>query len=247
MNNPIPFDLNLDIQNWRESLAQSSAFRSENLNELESHLRDSITKLEASGLTDEEAFTVATKRIGKSEGLENEFSKVNQSSVWLDRILWMLIGVQVWGLVTGIVNSLTRNALIFGWSGTNQFGQDISLALPVTVSVLAQVLAIAASIALCWWLIVGNGQRIGKWIGSLLEARSSLILLAAGLSVLWLVGNLLSVAGNIIWARTLSPGQFGRMSMGLSLSLAIVTPVQIIAMIVLTLVLARKRLCASRT
>src|SRR5690349_14090776 len=42
MENPTSFDLNRAVQQWRETLAQSPAFRGENLNELESHLSDSI-------------------------------------------------------------------------------------------------------------------------------------------------------------------------------------------------------------
>jgi hypothetical protein len=45
MQNEISFDLNRAIQNWREQLAQLPAFRSENLDELETHLRDSIAVL----------------------------------------------------------------------------------------------------------------------------------------------------------------------------------------------------------
>src|ERR1043165_8539789 len=53
-----PFDLNQAIQRWRENLGQSPAFRSENLFELESHLRDSIATLQRQGLSDEEALLV---------------------------------------------------------------------------------------------------------------------------------------------------------------------------------------------
>ena len=51
MENQTAFDLNQAIQRWRENLANSPAFRSENLNELESHLRDSISTLETGACT----------------------------------------------------------------------------------------------------------------------------------------------------------------------------------------------------
>jgi len=28
--------------------------------------------------------------------MHTEFAKVNNQSVWLDRFLWMLLGVQIW-------------------------------------------------------------------------------------------------------------------------------------------------------
>src|SRR4051794_3815451 len=60
METQTSFDLNLAIQRWRENLAQSSALRNENLNELESHLRDSIAALQTAGLSGEEAFVIAS-------------------------------------------------------------------------------------------------------------------------------------------------------------------------------------------
>ena len=99
METTTSFDLNKAIQHWRDDLAQSPAFRDENLCELESHLRDSIATLRAHGLSAEEALVVAIKRIGRDGSIENEFKKVNAGKVWLDRVLWMLIGIQLWGFV----------------------------------------------------------------------------------------------------------------------------------------------------
>lgn len=110
METTAPFDLNRTIQRWRENLAQSPAFRHENLNELESHLRDSIVALQTSGLSAEEAFTIAVKRIGKQKSLEKEFEKMNGKSIWLDRILWMLIGFQVWIMISMFCSTITLSA-----------------------------------------------------------------------------------------------------------------------------------------
>ena len=64
MENQTEFDLNRAMATWRQQLGQSPAYREENLEELESHLRDSIATLAGKGLTDEEAFLVATRRVG---------------------------------------------------------------------------------------------------------------------------------------------------------------------------------------
>jgi hypothetical protein len=100
MENQTSFDLNLAIRRWREDLARSAAFRSENLNELESHLRDSIDGLRTPQLSDEEAFLIASRRIGNAPRLEQEFGKVNGAAVWFDRCLWVLVAVQLWGLIS---------------------------------------------------------------------------------------------------------------------------------------------------
>jgi len=60
MNTRTQFNLDCAIQSWRENLAQAPAFRPENLNELESHLRDCIAKLQQATLSAEEGFTVAS-------------------------------------------------------------------------------------------------------------------------------------------------------------------------------------------
>jgi len=111
MENQTSFDLNLAIQRWRENLAQSAAFRSENLNELESHLRDSIDRLRTRELSDEEAFLIATRRVGNTQKLEQEFGKVNGSAVWFDRCLWILVAVQLWRFISSMSSFLFSAAL----------------------------------------------------------------------------------------------------------------------------------------
>src|ERR1039457_5316434 len=98
MENPTTFDLNNAICRWRDGLRQSPHFREENLAELEAHLRDSVAELQGRGLPDEEAFLLATRRLGNPARLDSEFAKVNRRQVWLHRVLWMLVGIQVWGL-----------------------------------------------------------------------------------------------------------------------------------------------------
>jgi hypothetical protein len=98
------FDLSLEIRYWKERLSKSPGFREENLDELESHLRDSIRELQRLGLSAEEAFSIATRRIGSGTALASEFSKVNGNSVWMDRLLWMLLG---WGSVSVMQSLIT--------------------------------------------------------------------------------------------------------------------------------------------
>lgn len=76
MQNTVSFDLNLAIHRWRENLAQSPAFSSENLDELESHLRDSVDTLVETGLSKEQAFLFAVQRCGNRKELETQFAKL---------------------------------------------------------------------------------------------------------------------------------------------------------------------------
>jgi len=79
MGTAIEFDLNTALQLWRERLGQSPQFKTENLNELESHVRDSVVQLQSKGLSSEESFLIATRRAGTPAQLEPEFAKVNRN------------------------------------------------------------------------------------------------------------------------------------------------------------------------
>src|SRR6478672_6709514 len=97
------FDLTIAIKRWRENLSHSPNFRAGDIDELESHLRDSVRELEARGLSAEEAFSIAIRRIGPAPALAAEFGIINGSSVWIDRMLWLLIG---WASLSTLQESL---------------------------------------------------------------------------------------------------------------------------------------------
>ena len=79
MENASHFDLNASLHCWLERLAQSPNFQKENVAEMESHVRDSIVRLQSQGLSAEESFLIAIRRVGSVEKLESEFGKVNRS------------------------------------------------------------------------------------------------------------------------------------------------------------------------
>jgi hypothetical protein len=106
METTTPFDLNRAIQQWRADLAQSSAFRGENLDELETHLRDSVAAWQARDLSAEEAFYIAAKRVGTGAVLKKEFGKVNTVNVWVERCLWGLIVIQISSAINLVCNPL---------------------------------------------------------------------------------------------------------------------------------------------
>ena len=78
MENTAPFDLNIALQHWLGHLGQSSQIKNDDLNELESHVRDSVVQLQSKGLSSEESFMVATHRVGNPAQLEPEFAKINR-------------------------------------------------------------------------------------------------------------------------------------------------------------------------
>jgi hypothetical protein len=164
MANETSFDLNLAIQRWRENLAQSPAFRSENLNELESHLRDSVGSLQAKGLTAEEAFLIAAKRMGTCKALEGEFGKINGALVWLERGLLVLLVAQIWNLAASIsaivmygssALALEFNEILPGF-GLHEFSNR---SIQVVFGFLCSQLVIAIAMGLIWWRFIRPSKR----------------------------------------------------------------------------------------
>src|SRR5690349_2151569 len=110
-----PLDLNQAIQRWRTDLGHSPPLKRDNRDALEAPLRDSVASLQRQGLSAREAFIIGLERIGNGQALETQFARVNQKRVWLDRALWMLIGIQVWGLTSGLIDSIARNGFAYVW------------------------------------------------------------------------------------------------------------------------------------
>ncbi len=70
------FDLEKAVAAWRRTLHHRRAFLREDLDELESHLRDHVERLVAQGQPDEEAFRSAVRRMGDYGSIEAEYRKV---------------------------------------------------------------------------------------------------------------------------------------------------------------------------
>lgn len=87
------FQLEAEIAGWRHRLAASGSCTGDAVDELESHLRESQAALLASGLTSEEAFLIAARRLGDPESLQAEYAKEHGAlPVWRERLYWMLTG-----------------------------------------------------------------------------------------------------------------------------------------------------------
>ncbi len=75
------------IAEWRAYLAKAPAVDGRDVDELEAHLRDQIAELDAAGLTAEEAFLVAVKRMGDLDTLSREFAREHRGRLWKQLVL----------------------------------------------------------------------------------------------------------------------------------------------------------------
>lgn len=70
------------ILEWRAYVAKAPAVNGRDVDELEAHLRDQIAELDAAGLTADEAFLVAVKRMGDLDTLSREFAREHSGRLW---------------------------------------------------------------------------------------------------------------------------------------------------------------------
>jgi len=177
-----PFDLNRAIEQWRESLRQNPAFCRENLEELESHLRDSIANLRERDLSDEEAFLVATRRAGSGSMLGAEFGKINVSNMWFDRVLWMLIGIQLIRLFSSVIEPITLGITIFGVRLYTSYGEVVTMPSfwVGLLHVCSYLLCIGITVKTVRWVVIQRSVNSSAWLRSMVKGRWRLPIVTAG-------------------------------------------------------------------
>lgn len=116
------FDLDEQLEQWRKRFTDTEGMRGSDIEELEQHVRDSVAALTSSGLNAEEAFVIATYRVGTPGPVEREFAKVNGSHVWFQRVFWMAagaLGYVVCGVAIRAIASVSQVIVWFaGGTGT---------------------------------------------------------------------------------------------------------------------------------
>ncbi|MGK2962525.1 MAG: permease prefix domain 1-containing protein, partial [Gemmatimonadaceae bacterium] len=70
------------IDQWRSYLRRRQAIKAVDIAELEDHLREQISGLTGSGLSTDEAFLVAVKRMGDLDSLSREFALEHSERLW---------------------------------------------------------------------------------------------------------------------------------------------------------------------
>ncbi len=75
------------IAQWRSYLRRREAIHAVDVSELEDHLREQISVLMEQGLTGDEAFLVAVKRMGGLDTLSREFAREHSERLWKQLVL----------------------------------------------------------------------------------------------------------------------------------------------------------------
>lgn len=142
------------IQQWRRSLDSLSEPQ---IDELEDHLREQLTKLDGLELNNEEALTIAAMRCGRPSELAREYVNANPAAVWSRRLMWMVAGYLAVSLINLMVFIPVQNVGIIGWQ---------QLGLPLRWTIALAVLGV--SVIMCLVLAVaipGIIHRTNRGIG----------------------------------------------------------------------------------
>ena len=195
------FELESALRDWTARFRQTEALRRSDVEELEQHVRDSLAALTTSGLSAEEAFLVATHRVGSVDQLEHEFHKVNGNQVWSHRLLWMLAGYLLF-----IVTQLAISALA-------TFTQAIAAFAGGSGATIAS--ASIGITAICWfafavWLFRYSGMQYREHPTDGNASKSRSLLIPLGLATVVVAATLMKFGSQIAVARLTPAEAFGQ-------------------------------------
>lgn len=206
------FNLNKAIAEWSQNLARGGTCRRSDITELEGHLREEVEHLKGSGLTEEEAFLVAARRLGDTKTLTEEFAKINAGTVWCHRLFWMAVGILSYCILKFLILA-TSGACV--WIAAVNGLKGYSLGM---VKIASSATILSAVLFLIYSVAKQGGHRIEHWLNcaSKTRMRRSLLAITSLALVLALV-----FLGRIfiphITARTLGVRVYGEMAMLLTL------------------------------
>jgi hypothetical protein len=104
------------IAEWRAYVAGAPGVNGADVDELEDHLRHQIAELNEAGLTADEGFLIAVKRLGDVDGLSREFAREHSGRLWKQ-------------LLVGGEDEPARSP--FGWVETLVFAMGAAVSIQV--------------------------------------------------------------------------------------------------------------------
>ncbi|MEU4337328.1 permease prefix domain 1-containing protein [Micromonospora lupini] len=168
-----PEELEAQFAQWRQYVLRRRELQSVDADELEDHLRGSVDELVAAGLSPDEAFLVAVKRMGSLDELSREFAREHSERLWKQlvltgdsdnpaagprsrRDLWVMLGCAAGAVASVKAPALfglnfdddgsfyARNATLFALPWLAAFLAWRRRARPVMIAVLVALFALGA-------------------------------------------------------------------------------------------------------
>lgn len=158
-------------------MLSNETIRAEDVDELEDHLRQMVEDLSepqpvrAAALSAEEAFLIASRRLGGAQAIASEFAKSDPGAVWRRRWIWMLCGFIGISLVSTVIRTAAAilRAQVFS---PNSIGGAILYSAIVFLGIAGVIaLAYRASRA-------GASQGAFRFLARALSSRGGIVGLA---------------------------------------------------------------------
>lgn len=152
------FNLQQSIEAYIGLIKNQGSITGTDAAELTAHLYDATDSLKAGGLSEEEAFLIARKRLGDENVLTKEYSKVN-TTVKTNKIwAYMFIGLNAFYSVPCLALSLLAASNLYVYKA---FGDSLPAASMITVC--------HAVFCVMIWSVVLNKRRISYFIEKQVE------------------------------------------------------------------------------
>ncbi|MCA9197195.1 MAG: hypothetical protein KDA87_06630 [Planctomycetales bacterium] len=231
-------DVDKLIANWKSSIATSEALRNDDLDELEEHLRCAVERYQQKGLSLEDAFFLAERKLGSPGQLDGEFSKTNIDYIWTQRIAWMLIGFVLMSVAFRMVGFVGRIAF---WTG-------MSVSLSPALTAVAQNAAIAIAWSGLLYLLIRarhNDRGLRRFFrqGSRWSLTTAVLIVAA----MFLLIEATNMASQVVMSRTVSVSTIGEYALANVIGGTVLQPLVIIASLVTAILLRRQSRCETST
>ncbi|MEO7722395.1 MAG: permease prefix domain 1-containing protein [Pseudolysinimonas sp.] len=169
------------MEEWRAAVRRNRAVDEADAAELEQHLRDAMVDLEGAGLSADEAFLIAVRRVGKVDAVTAEFAREHSDRLWKQLVVTPTVDARptswpvmlIFAVIAAVLVQVARIAFDFpnNAHGAEWFGRNVSLfVLPVlaayfmvvrrmSVRRILLVAAIVAVLALAVNLFPYHGDR----------------------------------------------------------------------------------------
>lgn len=136
MKDPDSFSIKLALHSLRSRLSKSGAFTYDNINELESHVRDAY-EINREDHSDPKAYELSLESLGDTEKLIDQYYQANQKNIWINYFWIISLSLIIWTLISSFFNTLYINTFIhLGSSFSPEMANFLLYGCSVGLSVL---------------------------------------------------------------------------------------------------------------
>lgn len=167
------FDLNSEIKKWRKTMAKSGDFKSDELDEFQSHLVEAFEVFVKDGVAPPDAFKLASEQLGNPAALANEYDKMrdlNPSKLWFAFLVAPLVAPLLFSLIVLIVLSV---ALMF--SDPKDPGTPIGVVMVPVLTLILGVLASYFIAGIIWMPIMLFLKKRGMLSGRVIHVTAFIL------------------------------------------------------------------------